>query len=595
MSEVEIIDSPRGGVTLTRTRWWPASASLATGIALTLAGPASLAWGADSSATVGSAGLASSPLVTIKLQSASLIDALRSLTQDADIVIANEEGLKDKTVSISLKDKPVEEALDKLLTPINIAWYQDEDGTYIVNATRPRPSPSSLTGPVSLLPPAPEVSPLRKYMVTEKIDLRNISPQEALAALGLPPTGYDGRRTESGSYSSQIGDYQGAQPHPGIPGLYEGNSGLRPSNPNVLIDPSNGGVDVFVPLGNGSAGDDFNRAPGERDGFGQGPTAGRRPGFTPNPNLPRGPNQPPGAPGAQGTTGAGTAGTAARGFLPPGIELVAGLMTDNSLMVLGPPDDIDELRSTIRLLDVAPGQISIKVDIITVTTGALRQFGATYNFFSRGASVDANAGGAPSGAGGLTIDIIRGNVQAVIGALTSNNRGRIIASPLVTTQNNTPATISQGTQTPVFVPQVLQSQGGIVTNTLVQYVSAQTFLVVVPRINRDGSITVQGSVGVNDILQFISSPDGSQIAPQLTQTNLQQFVRRVVSGETLVIGGLNRKQESEQESRVPLLGDIPLIGKLFRSRTRRSDDSQLLIFLTPQTVGDRPNVGETPP
>jgi type II secretory pathway component HofQ len=171
----------------------------------------------------------------------------------------------------------------------------------------------------------------------------------------------------------------------------------------------------------------------------------------------------------------------------------------------------------------------------------------------------------------------------------------VISSPIVTTQNNNAATITQGTTTPVFVPQVVQSQGGIVTTTQVLPVSANTGLIVIPRVNRDGTITVQGTVNVASILRIVSSPDGSTIAPEINQTQLNGFNRRVASGETLVIGGLNSKTESEDENRVPLLSQIPIIGKLFRGRSRNSQDSQLLIFLTPQIVGDRASTGETPP
>jgi type II secretory pathway component GspD/PulD (secretin) len=551
-------------------------------VALMLAGSASPSWGDTPAATV-------SPLVTVKLQSASLIDALRSLTQDAEIVIANEEGLKDKTVSISLKDKPIEEALNKLLSPNNIPWYRAEDGTYIINAARPASAAPST--PSSVLAPAPDLPLSRQFMVTEKIELRHISPDEALAALGIPSYGFDRRTMLTTKPTYELGNYADPTTFSGSAMDLGGNTGLRPANPNAL----NTGYpnDTVLPQNDGSAtGDGFNRAPEDRDQFGQ----GRRPGFQPGQNVPRPPGAPgttgPGATGTNGTTTANGQNGSARGFLPPGIELVAGLATDNSLMVLGPPDDIDELRSTIRLLDIAPQQVSIKVDVITVSTSAVRQFGSQFQFFTRQANITSSAGTVPNG---ITFDVIRGNLQAIIGALTTNGRGRLISSPILTTQNNTLATITQGTTTPVFVPQVVQSQGGIVTTTQVIPVSANTGLVVIPRINRDGTITVQGSVNVASILRIVSSPDGSSIAPEINQTQLQGFNRRVASGETLVIGGLNSKNETDDENRVPILGDIPIIGKLFRGRNRTVTDAQLLIFLTPQIVGDRASTGEAPP
>jgi type II secretory pathway component GspD/PulD (secretin) len=543
--------------------------------------------------------------VTLRFQDEPLTTAINFLTQQADVVIANNDGLKDKTVTVNLKDKPIEEALDQILKSNGIPWYRDDDGTYVINARRPAPKTASpAPDKTELLPAPPAPAPVGRFVVTEKIELIHISPDQALAGLGLPNTGLNRKLTKPMDGDYNFVNYGTPKPTLNILDTSNSTMGtgtLRPANPTNLNPgdaPSTKGDDTDpsvdanpAPIPDGSDSDNaFNRSPEDRDQYGQG--AVRRPGFTPRSNVPTAqgtPGVPPGAPGANNQTGNGING-GARGFVPPGIDLVAGMQTDNSLLVQGTPDDIEELRNVIRLLDVAPQQVSIKVDVITVSTSALRQFGGSWQFFTKEANINAQFGTVPSG---LTVDVIRGNAQAVIGALTTNGRGRVIASPIVTTVNNIPANIQQGETVPVFLPVITTNNGGTISQTQAIGVQATTGLYVQPTINRDGTITLTGQVQIQNIVRLVSSPDGTTIAPETNQTSLGPFIRRVASGETLVIGGLNSKSESEDETKIPLLGDIPLIGKLFRSRTKNNSETQMLMFITPNIVTEHANEGQT--
>ncbi|MGC8832996.1 MAG: type II secretion system protein GspD, partial [Armatimonadota bacterium] len=292
-----------------------------------------------------------------------------------------------------------------------------------------------------------------------------------------------------------------------------------------------------------------------------------------------------------GTTGvAGTTATGQRGFVPEGIDLVAGLLTDNSLLVQGDPDAIDELRSILRYIDVAPQQVSIKADIIEVNLNAVRAFGGTFNFFTNLANITANPGQAPGP--NLTVDIVQGNLQAVIGAVVTNGKGRVLSSPLVTTMNNVPATIAKVFQTATFVPQTITSPAGITTVSIPVPINIQTTLDVLPRINRDGTITLQVTPQVSTPGETVTSPDGSVVFPtqSFTQT---QITRRVRSGETIVIAGLTSQTIQDNVSKVPLLADIPVIGNLFRRVNRTTQESEMLIFLTP-TIISEVGQGEAP-
>lgn len=526
--------------------------------------------------------------VTLKLSDVPIATAVMALvqSQQADIVVHDSSALQGK-VTVDLKDKPIDQALDLILSGHGIPWFKDEQGVYHINARKPEPPREAKPAQQLEAPLPPPVRP--RYVVTEKIELQSISPDEALRALGLP-VGPDARWVRDTSAPPQPSPYSSF-----LPGGF-----LRPASPmgstDATVGPIRVGTDsgqlVTLPLmasGDGagvlgSTGDGANRAPGERDAFGQAGGA-RRPGFQPRPPVPGGTTTTgttttgtPTAPGGVGATATGT-----RGFVPEGIDLVAGLLTDNSLLVQGDPDAIDELRSILRYLDVAPQQVSIKADIIEVNLNAVRAFGGTFNFFTNLANITANPGTAPGP--NLTVDIVQGNMQAVIGAVTSDGKGRVLSSPLVTTMNNVPATIAKVFQTATFVPQTITSPAGITTVSIPVPINIQTNLDVLPRINRDGTITLQVTPVVSTPGETVTSPDGTVVFPtqNFTQT---QITRRVRSGETIVIAGLTSQSIQDNVSKVPLLAEIPIIGKLFRRVNRTRQESEMLIFLTPTIIGE---------
>jgi general secretion pathway protein D len=539
--------------------------------------------------------------VTLKLSDVPLTTALMALTQSqqAEFVVHNSSALQGKLVTVDLKDKTVDQALDLLLSSQGIPWYKDERGVYHINAKKPEP-PSA---PVSQEQPQPAPVPRPRYVITEKIELQSISPDEAMRALGLP-VGPDSRWV------------RGSSPPPTLPSTlnFQPSGFLRPASPmgsgatDTTVGPirveTQAGQLVTQPLaaepsvGDGPAGpsdsaEGYNRAASERDAFGQAGGGARRPGFQPRPPVPStttgtGTTTAPGTPGTAGV--AGTTATGQRGFVPEGIDLVAGLLTDNSLLVQGDPDAIDELRSILRYIDVAPQQVSIKADIIEVNLNAVRAFGGTFNFFTNLANITANPGQAPGP--NLTVDIVQGNLQAVIGAVVTNGKGRVLSSPLVTTMNNVPATIAKVFQTATFVPQTITSPAGITTVSIPVPINIQTTLDVLPRINRDGTITLQVTPQVSTPGETVTSPDGSVVFPtqSFTQT---QITRRVRSGETIVIAGLTSQTVQDNVSKVPLLADIPVIGNLFRRVNRTTQESEMLIFLTP-TIISEVGQGEAP-
>jgi type II secretory pathway component GspD/PulD (secretin) len=123
-----------------------------------------------------------------------------------------------------------------------------------------------------------------------------------------------------------------------------------------------------------------------------------------------------------------------------------------------------------------------------------------------------------------------------------------------------------------------------------------TYLRVLPRVNADNTITLTLSPQVSDAGTIYRDPTGNSEIPATTSQALNT-TRRVMNGETIVVGGFIRKNESTNITQIPLLGSLPLIGPLFRSKSVTGDDTELLIFVTPTIIGEKSagaSVGVTP-
>ena len=149
--------------------------------------------------------------------------------------------------------------------------------------------------------------------------------------------------------------------------------------------------------------------------------------------------------------------------------------------------------------------------------------------------------------------------------------------------NNQPASISATTQTTIFLTSIQATPSGNITTTNPQSFTATTGIAVTPRINNDGTITVFLAPQVQDFGQIRHGPNGD-IPDRVSQTI--SVVARVRNGETIALGGLNKKTDLASFQRYPVLSEIPIIGQFFRTRTTTKDDTELIIFVTPTIIED---------
>ncbi|HZX25686.1 MAG TPA: type IV pilus secretin PilQ [Telluria sp.] len=160
-----------------------------------------------------------------------------------------------------------------------------------------------------------------------------------------------------------------------------------------------------------------------------------------------------------------------------------------------------------------------------------------------------------------------------LSALEADGKGKIISSPRVVTEDKNPAVIEQGIELPY---QAATSSGA----TQIQFKKANLRMEVTPQITPDGNVMLQ--VEVNKDSKGEETRAGFAINTQHVKTSVM-----VENGGTVVLGGIYQQQETDSETKVPLLGDVPVLGHLFKTRGRSSGKTELLVFITPKIVTER--------
>jgi len=518
---------------------------------------------------------------------AKAINILRIQT-NADIILkpAKEPyGL----VNVTLSDKSLETVL-KFMALSAGASVKFENGVYIVG---PKDDvPEKIKEDVKVEQPAVPVKPARVRW--EKIRLQWNRPTEMVRELGI----------EQNTTRSRVNNYSDQLIYNNILNLRESFKDISPRMPGLItrsIDESNGkpeSVPPVVPLSGGGNGDQGRSEANQRGGGGFGGGGfgggGQGGGGFGGGGFGGGGRQGGGGGlggggGRQGGGGAGGGGN----LLPDGITDVLAYDVDNTLIVRYQDEDgLRELKEIVRLLDVAPKQLQIKAEFVEVRQDDLRSFGIDWQL-SRGALNASTFEGAYA-QGDVVMNYATGNLVSQLRASLVEGKGRIVNAPLATTTNNVPVQLIIGTQIPIITSQIAfggggGNGGGGVTVPQINVVTVSTGVTVIPRINGDGSISMVVAPQVQDIISEVPNPQGGTIP--IISTQQITVVRRIGNKETLVIGGLIKKNDRSSVKKVPLFGDLPFVGNLFRSTSVTVADSELLIFITPEILPDPISTG----
>lgn len=324
---------------------------------------------------------------------------------------------------------------------------------------------------------------------------------------------------------------------------------------------------------------------------------------------------------AKGLTGQNTAGgggTASRILTTRGSVIFE--TRTNQLFVSDIPSKLEEVQSMIAKIDVPVRQVLIEARIVEANDSFGRSLGAKLGYsdlrglaggvpgFNTGGNMRVGVGGNINAIGVQTgqvvppLDYANTNFVSLpaigqndynaatfalslfgvganrflnleLSALEAENKGKILSSPRVITADQVKALIEQGTELPY---QTATSSGA----TAIQFRKANLKLEVTPQITPEGNVILDLDVTKDTVGQVTAQ--GLAIDTKHVRTQVL-----VENGGTVVIGGIFTQDDQESVTKVPYLGDIPFLGNLFKTKTKSSKKTELLIFITPKVVSDR--------
>jgi len=238
-------------------------------------------------------------------------------------------------------------------------------------------------------------------------------------------------------------------------------------------------------------------------------------------------------------------------------------------------------------------QVSLEARVLEVTLNGAFKFGVNYTllpglFHSDNSGTLAGGamaiGGAASGGTTAQIGYLSANRFSLFyDALETQGQVRVLSSPRVSTLNNISASIRVVEQVPVIEREIVDTTGASRTQFNVRFVDAGITVNVTPQIGEDGVITAVVEPAIVEVAGYVSTPDGLITEPILNTRNLKTIVK-VKDGQALVMGGLRSTRRTEDLNKIPLLGDIPGLGLLFRSTSQTKADTEIVIVIYPRLL-----------
>ncbi|HMV65785.1 MAG TPA: type II secretion system secretin GspD [Myxococcota bacterium] len=326
----------------------------------------------------------------------------------------------------------------------------------------------------------------------------------------------------------------------------------------------------------------------------------------------------PGGDSSSGSSGSGEPQGAAAAF-DSGMRIAADENT-NSLVIIASKDDYAVIKSVIQELDVKRKQVYLDCVIVELSSQDRTQFDIAYHtpFSAGGESQGLVAGQFGTNSLGLSTDALSGFSFGVFGksvdipitspldgsattlsvpafgialqALKSNQMVNIVSAPSLLAMDNEKAKIVVGRKIPFPTSNGLNSLGQPVISF--QREDVAITMEVTPRVNSENYVTLELKVEVQEIEDSSSGGNVVQQGGYITSNREVETTALVADNQTMVLGGLVGSTDSESESKIPILGDIPVLGALFRSRTKTIRRTNLMVFLTPHIIDDEEDMME---
>ena len=238
----------------------------------------------------------------------------------------------------------------------------------------------------------------------------------------------------------------------------------------------------------------------------------------------------------------------------------------NALILFGTATEYQRAKSLLKILDVPLKQVSIEAKILAIDKSAVKDLGITWdwNLSETGGNSYRKISHSRSEFG----------YSAILNALITNGKAKMLSKPNITTIQGNEAVINVGSEIPVPTRSVTNST----ETTSFNYKDIGIILKVTPRINEDKSITSITHAEVS-VPQFVDDMGVYRFNKRSADT-----IVTIKNGESMIIGGLIGKDEENSVRKIPFLGDLPILGALFRNHHKSKSESELMIFLTAHVI-----------
>lgn len=258
----------------------------------------------------------------------------------------------------------------------------------------------------------------------------------------------------------------------------------------------------------------------------------------------------------------------------------------NSLIVVTSPDNLTLIKQILDQLDRIPEQVMIETIIVEATLDSSTKLGMEWSYVTGKLLGEQGTGGTAGTAFGLQnatpslqgfrFTVTGSKLTGFMNALQTDRRFNVLSTPRIFTSNNSEAQINISQRVPYVVSQREDPNGNLTFNYAFQDVGI--VLTVTPRITSNGYVTMDIVQTANDLEGFTTFN-----APIVNQRQADTTVS-VKDGETIVLGGIIRTTVNSTTRKIPLIGDIPILGNLFRSTDKSNVKTELMVFLTPRVV-----------
>ncbi len=258
----------------------------------------------------------------------------------------------------------------------------------------------------------------------------------------------------------------------------------------------------------------------------------------------------------------------------------------NSLLISTLPGNMKTIRGVIQQIDMPAEQVMIETIIVEATLDKTTKLGTEFNILqgkvfnniNTNSSSQTNFGikSAIPQPNGYTYTLSGPGYTAFLNALETDSKFKVLSTPRIFTSNNVKAEINVSQKVPYVTSQQVSTVGSTFNDY--QFLDVGIILDVTPRVTSGGQVAMDVTQTANELQGFTSFN-----APIVNNRSAFTTVS-VKDGDTVILGGIIRENHTITENKIPILGDIPFIGNLFKSSTHEKGQTELMVFLTPHIV-----------